>query len=41
MNKISWWNWEEPVIKERIHDFYNLDVNDFVAKYSELPDIKE
>ncbi|MDO6759420.1 CatB-related O-acetyltransferase [Tamlana sp. 2_MG-2023] len=32
LNKISWWNWEETTIKERINDFYS-DENAFIEKY--------
>lgn len=32
LGKISWWNWDEGLIKERIPDFYsNIDV--FIKKY--------
>lgn len=33
MNKISWWNWGEDFIKERLTDFYTLSVDEFIAKY--------
>ncbi len=33
LNKISWWNWEESIIKERINYFYN-DIEGFINKFS-------
>ena len=33
LNKIAWWNWDENLIKERISDFYNLNLEEFVKKY--------
>jgi virginiamycin A acetyltransferase len=34
LNKISWWDWSEELIKERIFDFYIL-TDDFLNKYEE------
>jgi virginiamycin A acetyltransferase len=36
MNQIKWWNWEELVIRERIDDFYNMEITNFIAKYIEM-----
>lgn len=33
LQKISWWDWPEDLIRERISDFYS-DVDFFVEKYS-------
>lgn len=33
LNQISWWNWSEKSIKERVNDFY-LPVEQFVEKYN-------
>ena len=33
LNTIAWWNWDESLIKERISDFYNLNIDTFLEKY--------
>ena len=33
LNKISWWNWETEIIKDRIDDFYK-DMKKFINKYN-------
>jgi virginiamycin A acetyltransferase len=33
LNRICWWDWEETLIKDRIQDFYNLNVSLFIKKY--------
>ncbi len=33
LNQISWWDWDEKLIKERINDF-NQDVEIFISRYS-------
>ena len=33
MNAIAWWNWNEKLIKERLNDFYFLDLKGFSDKY--------
>ncbi|WP_406683883.1 CatB-related O-acetyltransferase [Seonamhaeicola sp. MEBiC1930] len=32
LNQIAWWNWQKPVIKDRIHDFYK-STQEFIEKY--------
>ena len=32
LNKISWWNWNEEIVKQRIDDFY-LNPDTFIDKY--------
>lgn len=34
LNKIAWWHWSEETVKERIEDFYILDIHNFISKYS-------
>ena len=33
MNLIAWWNWNEKLIRERLNDFYFLDLKGFSEKY--------
>lgn len=33
LERIKWWNWGKEVIAERISDFYDLTVDEFVKKY--------
>lgn len=32
LNHISWWNWSDDMVKERVNDFY-LPIEQFVKKY--------
>ncbi len=34
LNQISWWNWGSKLVKERMADFYILDIPAFIEKYS-------
>ena len=34
LNRISWWDWTDDILRERFDDLY-LDVNEFVEKYYE------
>jgi virginiamycin A acetyltransferase len=33
LNKISWWDWETDIIKKRIEDFYDVNIEVFIKKY--------
>ncbi len=39
LKRIAWWDWSHETLAERLHDFRDLDVEAFTAKYDAGPEI--
>jgi phosphonate metabolism protein (transferase hexapeptide repeat family) len=37
LTRISWWNWDHQLLKERLGDFRQMDAESFVRKYDPRP----